>query len=39
MQAKVNTLLVRVGGGYQDFKEYLKHHLKQETEKIQEQMN
>lgn len=34
MTAKVNTLLVRVGGGYSDFREYLNHHGKQEADKI-----
>lgn len=39
MQAKVNTLLVRVGGGYSDFREYLNYHGKQEADKIQAAMD
>jgi len=34
MQAKVNSLLVRVGGGYSDFREFLINYGDQEADKI-----
>lgn len=34
MQAKVNSLLVRIGGGYMDFREYLTTHASKQIDKI-----
>jgi len=34
MSAKANSLLVRVGGGYMDFREYLVNHAPTQLAKI-----